>query len=115
MPLGYLLRNFFMASDLNVVVTSGVIESAPNVVLTRHNNRVCVFTLKNTEEFTLANGKAARHVNIISIEALGRNVDKCMTRLAVGNRVRIHGYYRVDEVNGVLKTRLRMHYFEIEA
>lgn len=103
-----------MASDLNVVVTSGVIESAPSIVLTRHNNRVCVFTLKNTEEFILANGRPARHVNIVTIEALGRNVDKCMTKLVPGNRIRIHGYYRVDDVNGVLKTRLRMHYFELE-
>ena len=103
-----------MASDLNVVVTSGIVDTAPTIILTRHNSRVCVFTIKNTEEFILASGKPATHVNVVSVEALGRNVDKCMDSITRGQRVRIHGYYRVDEVAGQHKMRLRIHYFEKE-
>lgn len=101
-----------MSRDTNIAIISGIVENNPNVVTTRNNKRICLFNVRNIEKYRLADGRPAQHTNFLTIEALGRNVDKCMSDIQAGERVQIHGYLRVDDVNGVEKVRIRAYHIE---
>ena len=103
-----------MARDINVAILSGTVDNQPTVVTTRNNKRICLFDLKTTERYRLADGRPAQHDNFLTIEALGKNVDKCMNEVHQGERFIIHGYLRVDDVSGVEKVRVRAYYIEKE-
>ncbi|NBO09705.1 MAG: hypothetical protein EBV30_10285 [Actinobacteria bacterium] len=103
-----------MSRDVNIAIISGVVDNTPNVVTTRNNKRICLFNIRNIEKYRLADGRPAQHVNFLTVEALGRNVDKCLQEFHVGERVQIHGYLRVDDVNGVEKVRIRALHLEKE-
>lgn len=103
-----------MARDFNLTILSGVVENTPNVVTTRNQKKICLFNLKVIEKYELADGRPAQHVNYITIEALGKNVDKCVQQVHKGDRYVVHGYLRVDDVSGVERTRVRAFFIEKE-
>lgn len=103
-----------MPRDINMAIISGTIDNNPTVVTTRNNKKICLFDLKTVEKYVLANGSPAQHDNFLTIEALGKNVDKCMNEVRRGDRFIIHGYLRVDDVSGVEKVRVRAYYIEKE-
>lgn len=103
-----------MAKDINVAIISGTVDNTPTVVTTRNNKRICLFNLRLIERYHLANGQPAQHVNFLTIEALGKNVDKCLQEVRLGERYQIHGYLRVDDVNGIEKVRIRAFHIERE-
>jgi single-stranded DNA-binding protein len=101
-----------MIRDINVIIISGIVDTAPSVITTRNNSRICLFNLLNIERYRLFDGKPAQHDNYLTIEVLGKNVDKVLTGIKQGDRVTINGYLRVDEVNGVEHTKVRMFHIE---
>jgi single-stranded DNA-binding protein len=103
-----------MSRDTNVAIISGLVDNNPTVVTTRNNKRICLFNVLNVEKYRLADGRAAQHDNVLTVEALGRNVDKCLDEIFKGTRVHIHGYLRVDDVNGIEKVRIRAFHIEKE-
>lgn len=103
-----------MSRDVNVTIVSGVVDNTPSVVLTRNNKQICLFNIKLVEKYHLADGRPAQHVNFLTIEALGKNVDKCLRDVHQGQRYQITGYLRVDDVNGVEKVRIRAYHIERE-
>jgi len=103
-----------MPRDVNIVAISGTVSNTPTVVTTRNNKRICLFDLKVVEKYHLADGRPAQHDNFLTIEALGKNVDKCLKDVHKGERFIINGYLRVDDVSGVEKVRVRAYYIEKE-
>lgn len=103
-----------MTRDVNIVVLSGTVSSSPTVVTTRTSKRICLFNLTNIEKYRLHDGRAAQHENTLVIEALGRNVDKCLSEVKHGDRCQINGYLRVDSINGEEKVRIRAFHIEKE-
>lgn len=103
-----------MARDTNIAILSGTVDNNPTVVTTRNNKKICLFDIKVVEKYVLADGRPAQHDNFLTIEALGKNVDKCMRDVHRGDRFIIHGYLRVDDVGGVEKVRVRAYYIEKE-
>lgn len=103
-----------MSRDINLVIISGTIDNNPTVVTTRNNKQICLFDIKVVEKYRLGDGRPAHHDNFVTVEALGRNVDKCMQDVKRGDRFIIHGYLRVGDVNGVEKVRVRAYYIERE-
>lgn len=103
-----------MARDLNIAILSGVVSNNPTVITTKNNKRICLFDLKTVEKYVLADGRPAQHENFLTIEALGKNVDKCMKEVMRGDRYIVHGYLRVDDVSGIEKVRVRAYYVERE-
>jgi single-stranded DNA-binding protein len=101
-----------MAKDINITVLSGSVATTPSTVLTRNNKKICLFNLKNVERYQLADGRPAQHDNYLTIEVLGRNVDKIMAETRQGDRLVIHGYLRVDDINGVERVRIRAFHIE---
>ena len=103
-----------MARDINIAILSGTVDNNPTVVTTRNNKKICLFDILTVEKYRLADGRDAQHDNFLTIEALGKNVDKCMNEVRKGGRYIIHGYLRVDDVSGVEKVRVRAYYIEKE-
>jgi single-stranded DNA-binding protein len=103
-----------MAYDVNSVVLSGTIDTVPSVVMTRNNKRICLFNIRTIERYQLADGRAAQHDNYFTVEALGKNVDKCLQEVQVGQRYVINGYLRVDDVAGIERTRIRVFHLQRE-
>ena len=103
-----------MSIDINIVVISGVVDNTPSVVTTRNNKKICLFNVENIERYKLSTGQSAQHQNFLTVEVLGRNVDKAVAEFKAGDRIQVHGYLRVDDVNGVEKTRIRAYHLEKE-
>jgi single-stranded DNA-binding protein len=103
-----------LSKDINVVVISGVVGNTPSVVTTRNNKRICLFNVENIEKYKLSTGQNAEHQNYITIEVLGRNVDKVIAEFSKGDRIQVNGYLRVDDVNGIEKVRIRAFHIEKE-
>ena len=96
-----------MPRDINITILSGTVANTPNVVTTRNNKRICLFDLLVVEKYRLADGRAAQHDNFLTVEALGKNVEKCVNEVHKGERYVIHGYLRVDDVNGIVRLAVR--------
>ena len=96
-----------MARDVNEVLLTGVAHSTPSMVLLKNNTKLCVFTLKTVERYSRASGVDSQHDNYITIEALGKTAERCMTDVKPGNRFMVKGYLRVDDIHGIERTRIR--------
>jgi len=92
--------------DTNHVLISGTAHSNPNAVPIKNNKQLCLFTLVTDEEI-FTRGKNAKHSNFLTIEVLGRNVDKCLEMVRKGERYFISGYLRTDDLDGIERTRIR--------
>lgn len=101
-----------MPSDINFTFLTGTVISVPSWVPLAHNKRALVFTIRNNENFKLADGRSATHVNNIVVEVLGRNADKYFSEIVINKKVQVVGYIRVDEMKGSDRTRVRA--FRIE-
>lgn len=96
-----------MARDINQVILTGVVCRAPNTIQLKSGKQICIFSLKNIEKYELANGQPASHDNFLSVEVFGKNVDRTMRDVRMGERYVINGYLRVDEIDGIEKIRVR--------
>ena len=101
-----------MPSDINFTFLTGTVVTVPSWVPLAHNKRALVFTIRNNENFKLADGRNATHSNNIVVEVLGKNAEKYSYEVALNKKVQIVGYLRVDEMKGSEKTRVRA--FRIE-
>ena len=101
--------------DENRVKITGVLENDPTVVPIRNSSsRLCLFTLNNVESYTSGSGVRKEHVNYVTIEVLGRNIDRCLAELHKGDYCEVNGYIRIDDLHGVEKARVRAHSFQKE-
>jgi single-stranded DNA-binding protein len=107
-----LTRRFIVSKDINIVVLSGTIVDTPHVILTRNQKRIGLFNLESVERYRLSTGQPAQHQNFLTVEVLGKNVDKISHDFQKGDRVQIHGYLRADEINGAGKVRIRAYHIE---
>jgi single-stranded DNA-binding protein len=96
-----------MARDINSVVLTGTVSRPPQAVRLKSGKQICLFTLKNVEKYELADRTPAEHRNFLSIEVFGKNVDRTLNEVREGERYVIHGYIRVDDIDGVEKVRVR--------
>ena len=100
--------------DVNHIIVSGEVSSVPSVVSLKNNKRMCIFTLRNSERYATQDGQERTHQNFLTIEILGKNIDRAMSELRKGDRVHITGYIRNDELDGVGKSRIRAFNFQLE-
>jgi len=100
--------------DINHILISGEVFSTPSVVPLKNNKRMCIFTLQNNETYETHDGQKRLHKNFLTIEILGKNVDKAVADLAKGDRVHITGYVRNDELDGIERSRIRAFNFQKE-
>ena len=91
-----------------------MVDNTPTVVTNRNNKQICLFDLQTIEKYRLSDGRPAQHENYVTIEALGKNVEKCMREVHRGDRYIIHGYLRVDEAGDSEKVRVRAYHIEKE-
>lgn len=96
-----------MPRDINQVILTGLVCRAPERVQLKSGKEICIFLLKNTEKYELANGSPAEHPNFLSIEVFGKQVERTLRDVKQGERYVINGYLRVDEISGVEKVRVR--------
>lgn len=75
---------------------------------------MCIFTLLNNERFETQEGHERFHKNFLTIEVLGKNVDKAITQLNKGDRILVTGYIRNDELDGIERSRIRAFNFQKE-
>lgn len=92
--------------DTNHVLISGSAYSNPTIVPIKNNKRLCLFTLITNEEI-VTRGRSGHHSNFLTIEVLGKNIDRCMEIVRKGERYFISGYLRTDDMDGVERTRIR--------
>lgn len=100
--------------DINHTIVSGEVYSTPSVIPLKHGKRMCIFTLLNNEKYETHDGQERVHKNFLTIEILGKNVDKAVASLVRGDRVFITGYIRNDEPEGVERSRIRVFNFQKE-
>jgi single-stranded DNA-binding protein len=100
--------------DINHILLSGEVYSTPTVVPLKNNKRMCIFTLQNNETYETHDGQKRLHKNFLTIEILGKNVDKAIRDLVKGDRVHVTGYVRNDELDGVERSRIRAFNFQKE-
>lgn len=103
-----------MARDVNIVVATGVADSAPSMVPIKNNKKLCVFTLKTVEKYLLSSGAPAYHENYLTVEALGKTAERCLQEVREGGRYIVQGYLRVDDLHGVERTRIRAYNIQDE-
>jgi primosomal replication protein N len=75
---------------------------------------ICLFSIKNVEKYKLADGRAAQHDNTLVVEVLGRNAQRCLEEVKIGERYQVNGYVRVDDANGTERVRIRAYHVEKE-
>ena len=92
--------------DINHVIISGEVASDPTVIQIRHNKEMLLFTIRVVENF-VSDGERREHRNFLTVEVLGRNVDKYKTTIRRGRRYVLTGYFRNDDIDGVERTRIR--------
>lgn len=102
-----------MARDVNHVMLVGEVCSTPTVTTLKNGKRICLFSLKLVEKFTLASGQAASHDNVVLVEVLGPKADRCLSDIFRGHRYHVTGYLRVDDIDGMERTRIRA--FNVQA
>lgn len=75
---------------------------------------MCIFTLQNNETYETHDGQKRLHKNFLTIEVLGKNVDRALRELSKGDRIHITGYVRNDELDGIERSRIRVFNFQRE-
>lgn len=91
----------------NKIAITGFLVDEPKLHILK-STRLLSFTLKNIEDFVLANDRPGTHENFFTCEVLGRNIDKFLRELKVGDLYDVEAYLRVDPINGVERVRLRV-------
>ena len=76
---------------MNRAIISGTIKSDPDVITTSTENKLCVFTLVNTDNVEAA----AQHFNV---EVWGDLVDKYISNIRKGVFVLVYGYIKGSNV-----------------
>lgn len=98
--------------DVNSVVLTGTVVSSPTLLSMKNNRKMLLFTFRVSEHFVRADGEPATHENHVAVEALGKSAERYHQLLRKGDRYKLSGYLRVDEIDGIERTRVRC--FQIE-
>lgn len=96
-----------MARDINHVILTGIVDSAPRLLPLKNGRTFCQFVLLNVERYELADGSPATHENYFSVEVFGKGAERTMQDVRQGARYVISGYLRVDDIEGIERTRVR--------
>lgn len=100
--------------DVNQVIITGKIVTAPSIVTFKTGKNLCILTVCCCEPFLTATGQQSSHYSYFTVEVLGRNADIYAQQLRKDERVIVTGYLRADEINGVEKTRIRAYNIQKE-